>query len=627
GVAFAAASADPALREELRDYLRRQSDLAAVQIEEAKREDAIRHWGLRVRHVSDVLKLGFELAVAFIVIAIAIGLGVALWQAAHADGLVIESFNVPASMAQKGLTGQVVADKLLDRLIVMQSQADSIRAPSTFANDSTSDITVQIPDTGVSLGQVVRFLNDWLGKQTHLTGDLYETPSGMALTVRTDGNPGQTIADKAGTLDGLVDKAAEAVFAQSQPYRFAVYLIGRHRFAEAVAVLRGLAATGSADDRAWADLGLGNFSSNRGDFGPAWAYYRAGQSLDPNLPNFMESLAIVESKNGREEDAYRDTQQARVQIAGGGDKQWTPSAVPTSIRVNASNEEQLQGDYRAAKADNIFAPGTGGNEAVLVSSASIDVALHDVAAAQSDLAALDALEADPDAPLATNQNRLGVRALLAAELQDWAGTIRDAEARAVAAQANLAATRGRLDFRISGLTGIAPWQAYALARLGRFVEADALLNTMPADCDQCARMQGRVAALQHDWERADRWFALVAARSPDIPFADTDWGQMLLWKGDLDGAIAHFGKAHTIGPKFADPLEMWGEALIAKNRSDLALAKFEEANKYAPNWGRLHLKWGQALLWTGDRAGAAAQFARAAALDLSAQDRAKLPHG
>ncbi|HJW42281.1 MAG TPA: hypothetical protein VJ476_13785, partial [Rhizomicrobium sp.] len=46
GVAFAAASADPALREELRDYLRRQSDLAAVQIEEAKREDAIRHWGL-----------------------------------------------------------------------------------------------------------------------------------------------------------------------------------------------------------------------------------------------------------------------------------------------------------------------------------------------------------------------------------------------------------------------------------------------------------------------------------------------------------------------------------------------------------------------------------------------------
>ncbi|HJW40050.1 MAG TPA: hypothetical protein VJ476_02355, partial [Rhizomicrobium sp.] len=89
-------------------------------------------------------------------------------------------------------------------------------------------------------------------------------------------------------------------------------------------------------------------------------------------------------------------------------------------------------------------------------------------------------------------------------------------------------------------------------------------------------------------------------------------------------AIAHFGKAHAIGPHFADPLEMWGEALIAKNRSDLALAKFEDANKYAPNWGRLHLKWGEALLWSGDRSGAAKQFAIAASLYLTADEKAQL---
>src|ERR1700744_6336993 len=166
-----------------REYLRAQTRLADLQSEDLKREDKLRHGSLRVRHVSDVLKVGFELAVAFIVVAIAVGLGVVIWQAAHADGLVIESFNVPAPMAEKGLTGSVIANKLLDRLTVMQSETDSSRAPSSFAHDWTNDIKVEIPDTGVSLGQIVRFLDNWLGHRMHLSGELYETPSGLALTV------------------------------------------------------------------------------------------------------------------------------------------------------------------------------------------------------------------------------------------------------------------------------------------------------------------------------------------------------------------------------------------------------------------------------------------------------------
>jgi tetratricopeptide (TPR) repeat protein len=116
----------------------------------------------------------------------------------------------------------------------------------------------------------------------------------------------------------------------------------------------------------------------------------------------------------------------------------------------------------------------------------------------------------------------------------------------------------------------------------------------------------------------------VSARSPDIPFADTDWGEMLLRKGDYDGAIAKFEAADQKGPHFADPLEMWGEALMQENRSDLALAKFEEADKYAPNWGRLHLKWGEALLWSGKPDDAKKQFTIAAGLELSSADRAAL---
>jgi tetratricopeptide (TPR) repeat protein len=137
-------------------------------------------------------------------------------------------------------------------------------------------------------------------------------------------------------------------------------------------------------------------------------------------------------------------------------------------------------------------------------------------------------------------------------------------------------------------------------------------------------MRGNIAALNHDWNGAAHWFAMVSSRTPSIPFADSDWGAVLMSKGDLDGAIAKFKTANEKGPHFADPLEMWGEALIAKNRSDLALAKLEEADKYAPNWGRLHLKWGEALLWSGDKAGAATQFAAASRLGLANSEKSEL---
>ena len=56
----------------------------------------------------------------------------------------------------------------------------------------------------------------------------------------------------------------------------------------------------------------------------------------------------------------------------------------------------------------------------------------------------------------------------------------------------------------------------------------------------------------------------------------------------------------------------------------MALAKFAEAEKFAPNWGRLHLKWGEALAYAGKKDEAKAQFACAAALDLTPSEKAEL---
>jgi tetratricopeptide (TPR) repeat protein len=207
---------------------------------------------------------------------------------------------------------------------------------------------------------------------------------------------------------------------------------------------------------------------------------------------------------------------------------------------------------------------------------------------------------------------------LAVAAEDWPNAVLWGK------KADAALKMQRVGIRYQEVAVLWPLVAYAMARNGDAAGAEALIAKTALDCDECVRERGRIAAVQHDWAKAAYWFAMVAARSPSIPFADTDWGQMLLWKGDADGAIAKFESANHKSPHFADPLEMWGEALMLKNRSDLALAKFQEADKIAPNWGRLHLKWGEALLYAGKRDEARAQFAIAARLDLSAADKQAL---
>jgi tetratricopeptide (TPR) repeat protein len=169
-----------------------------------------------------------------------------------------------------------------------------------------------------------------------------------------------------------------------------------------------------------------------------------------------------------------------------------------------------------------------------------------------------------------------------------------------------------------------PAVAYALALSGDFANADIEIDKTPTDCSVCLRMRGRIDTLEKNWSGATYWFTRAANDAPSTPFPFTDWGQMLLDKGEYDAAIAQFIIANRKGPRFADPLEMWGEALMAKNQSHLALAKFAEAEKCAPNWGRLHLKWGEALYYAGDRDEAKAQFARAAQLDLTPAEKSEL---
>jgi Flp pilus assembly protein TadD len=617
GLALDAVRADPAMAEDARTLLKEQARLARTQADQLNEDAGLARWSLRLRHASAIMKFAFELAIALVLVAIAAALAAAMWSAAHQNGLVIEAFAVPPDLTQRGLSGEVVATRLLDKLARMQDETNSIRPADTYRNNWGDDIKVEIPDTGISIGELNRYLRHWLGHETHITGEIYRLPAGIAVTARAQ-DAGTTYTGKQADFDALLQKAAESIYAQTQPYRYAAFLDQVGRDKEAIGVLTRLAATAAPPERAWADSLLGNLYNVYGPQDAALPTLRAGVAADPTNAHAWDNLSSNEISRDRLEDAYRHTEQA-LRLYDSGSVAFDPGRVAMIKLQDKAFLASTVGDFRAAEAmdESIRQlPDRDGTQDQAAIDEALQVAFdHDLQRARKLLGAIRP---------STMNGRLNLwfqRVALAFLAKDWRSLAQAMEQRDLFRIAP-PSFHPLLEFILNRIPN--SLFAESKAEQGDIAGARRLIATTPLDCYDCLRMRGKIDAAAKNWSGAAYWFARAVRSAPSIPMALSDWGEMLLRKGDIEGALAKFADAHAKGPHFADPLEGWGEGLIANNRSDLALAKFETANRFAPKWGRLHLAWGEALFYTGRKREARTQWQLAARLELSAPDRATL---
>jgi tetratricopeptide (TPR) repeat protein len=514
----------------------------------------------------------------------------------------------------RGLTGEVVAAQLLDRLAVLGA-SESSRSTQSYANNWGSDIKVEIPETGVSISELERFLRGWLGHDTRISGEVYHTATGLAVTARAGAN-GVTSTGAESEFDALVQKSAEHVFETTQPYRYANYLdrnynpVGmQDRVARATAIYRKLIAGPDAFERAWAWNGLGTgawrFHNNDRE---ATADYRRAIASSPDFTIGWFALASREENLDREEDQLTEFREASRLLNRDSIPDLNPNYIPYARLSADGSIARLTGDFAQAVALYRAGAELPDNFSVLARGNFQYHAMRSLAA-QHDLARAHAyLRGSED-------DRVGTLKELTAE-QDWHAVTQAEGAARVDSGDNGLARQGLYDF-------LRPEFALARAHLGDLAAAETLIAPTAADCAGCLRVRAQIAEMHGQQARADWWFARAVAIAPSIPFAYVYWGSALLARGQPDAAIAQFQLANQKGPHFADPLEGWGEALMAKNQSHLALGKFAEAEKYAPNWGRLHLKWGEALIYAGKKDDAQKHFARALSLDLSPSEKSE----
>ena len=277
-----------------------------------------------------------RLATLCVGIAAATGVGLMVWDAAHSNGLLIEPFAVPPDMAAQGLTGQVVASQMLDKLSGMEDATNSARPPQSYANNWGNDIKVEIPETGVSIGEFRRFLRGWLGHDIHITGEVWRTQTGIAISARDDGEAGATFSGAETDLDALVQKAAEHVYRPSPIAMPILFWPSPAPTDHAAAIYRKLLAGPNALERAWAWNGLGTLESSRNPPLSAYYYAQAIAAMPQFSPGYA-GLGFEEYFLGRYENSLSNHLAGKRLL----DRAHVPDVNPSQLSVRRTKNEAL----------------------------------------------------------------------------------------------------------------------------------------------------------------------------------------------------------------------------------------------------------------------------------------------
>jgi tetratricopeptide (TPR) repeat protein len=462
----------------------------------------------------------------------------------------------------------------------MQEGTESVRAPSTYANNWEEELKIDIPNTGATTDQVWKVLRGWLGKETRISGEVIDLGSGLALTVRVGAKPGQRFVSGDSDLDLLVGQGAELIFKRTQPYRHAVYL-GRtpDRENERYALLMALTADPSDVERKWAYSGLAYDRREMGFFADAARMGRNALAIDPDMTPARGNLAVAEQMMGHDEQALN----AYVaELRSKASDQYDPRIAAANRCGSLSSIGELTrdpGHYEQGITCLQRAPGSY--------SQFIDGQRASLALMRRDPGPALAYRASPKIGLSPEEV-----AASAAEYRLSGEMVRGpspALAQALDAYRVAAAAREakRAYFRNSAPALSWPLQAEALVILGRGGEAAALAARTPRDCYNCVRVRGLAAQATGNAPAAQLWFAEAVRQGPRLPAAYVDWARLLAAHRRWASAEKRFAKAAELAPNWADPLKYWGDALVAQGRRPEAAAKYDAAIKLAPKWEEL----------------------------------------
>ena len=575
-IAIDAARFDPELSSKAGRYLDGQSRLIAIQTEHLHEQREVQLSHLKLRRWSERMRVGLQLFFVLLGTLIGLGILIMLYDAFTSKNVVVDAFESPPILASRGLNGTVVATQVLDGLQKLQ---DATRGPSRgLATKSawSSDIKVELPETGISIGEIDRLLHQRFGHDVHVEGDLVQTPKGdLALTVRGDGVPAKTFEGPIDGLEALTTQASEYLYGRSQPWLYAVYLANNGRNEDALAFLPGAFARATDDQRGnlanvWANA-LNGLNRPK----EAAAEYRLSMSYtQPRSPVWWKAwtnlISVLPGAAG-EEVAWRES----IRYLKAADDAPADERPETRLLMNpAGSVWDLPLALKALQADAEHNQGAGA--ATLPDGPAIADTyelMHDHLQADRALAASD----PDDSSTKVEADLFKVYRALDSNRPALALAPAESFYKAWLADPTLH----------NNMADVPCYVALVYGLSGRMADAEAVFRKT-GPWARCYAMHGDVLARSGDVDGAMRVWSEGLRIAPDIVPIYLHRGLFELSQGNLRAAQADLATAHAKAPHYAEPLKAWGDVLARAGHWRAALAKYDEALQYAPAWIELH---------------------------------------
>lgn len=149
---------------------------------------------------------------------------VACYREAYRQTLTIAAFDVPVKLAERGITGQVVAKALFDELVKRRELVTTLESGELKGAWAENRADVAIPEAKFTLQSVFRYLRYMTGNEIAIDGEIMLDGDDATFKVRVSGKTPTLTKGKVTQWETLMGDLAGGVLEVTQPAVQAAYL-------------------------------------------------------------------------------------------------------------------------------------------------------------------------------------------------------------------------------------------------------------------------------------------------------------------------------------------------------------------------------------------------------------------
>ena len=265
---------------------------------------------------------------SLVIVAVVFG-GVTIYKLAAKTSFVVKDISVPASLQEQGITGNVIAQQILDHISEVNASAGSRKQKAEISGlDFQSKMpTINLPVGGLNIGTIVSEVRHLLGyTETTITGEVFieepkdaEQPAKYGLRLRIAGE-GPIYKSEAPEPDvqRLIAASAERIMHKFDPINLGYFYYRQKDYDKAEETADFALASANAENYPWAYTMRGLIARDQGKYGEAARNFHQVVTLDPKFGMGYVNLSGIlrlDSRAGRRRDRRAQSDRADAQAA------------------------------------------------------------------------------------------------------------------------------------------------------------------------------------------------------------------------------------------------------------------------------------------------------------------------